>query len=750
MRNALSWRTPKHLHRNSGLALFLLLTAAASWLWAHAGHAPLPTRGAQVDLDKGTITLSGEARDALDVGTAEVNPRSLNNEVLGYATLAAPWQGKAYVTSGLPGRIVKLKVQAGEAVESGQVLAELESLELKTLLLELRNTGNDEALSGRLLRELEATRRDGAVTEQALEEARARNRQDQNAVEIVRMKWANLGFSPEELAPMLRERNPNAPVLTIRSPIRGVLTHADLAVGKIVDPADHLFEIVNLDTVWARIGILEKDLRPIKEGQAVELTLAAYPGEVFRGPVAMVGADLDPDTHLGNAWLKLSNPPKATPRLLPGMYGQARILVPAAEKGLVIPVESLLRGGAERFVLVEESNTAAASDYRKQNVVVLAQTGGWVTIRAGALFPGDRVVTRGAHELGRDFKPGVLRLSPEASAGIDLAVEPVALRVVEEVIELDGEVEVPPERRATVSTPLPGTLEKVLVIPGQVVQRGDIVAEVASLELQNLQLDLLRAHLDAALRRDSLRRLEAVKGAVPRPQVLETEAQYRAAVNRGEVLRQKLESVGLTSAQVEALLTTRRPLPALPVRAPFAGKVARLDKVLGQVLKAEDPFLEVQDTSQVWLTGHVREGDLSRVQVGQRARFELVADPTFGGEGTVVRSGRVFEGDSRTLTIWVKPDGVPAAALRHNLLARMILTVTRHAPSPAVPQAAVVREGTRAYVFVRSPDGTFARQAVTLGRTDDRWVEVASGLEVGQPIAVRGAGELQTAYAGLR
>lgn len=747
----MSWLTKQRFHRNGLIAFFLLLTAAASWLWAHAGHAPLPTRGARIDLDKGTITLSAEARDALDVGTAEVEPRPLQDEVFGYATLMAPWRGRAYVTAGLPGRIVKLNVQAGQAVESGQILAELESLELKTLLLELRNARNDENLSARLLRDLEASRRDGAVTEQALEEARARNRQDQNAIEIARMKWESLRFAPEELAAFLRqEGDPSAPVLKIRSPIPGVLTHADLAVGKIVDSADHLFEVVNLDTVWARIGILEKDLHRIAEGQAVELTLAAYPGEVFRGPVAMVGSDLDPDSHLGAIWVDLGNPAGRLPRLLPGMYGRGRVLIPRAEKGLVIPEEALLRGGADRFVLIEESNAAAAAEYRKQSVVVLRQGDGWVTIRPGSVFPGDRVVTRGAHELGRDFKPGVLRLNPESAAGIGLRVEPAKLRAIEDVIEVEAEVEVPPEHRATVSTSLPGILDKVYVIPGQTVRKGEVVAEVSCLELQNLQLELLRSNLEAELRRESLARLEAVKDGVPRPQILETKALHQAAVNRRDMLRQKLEGVGLTSEEIATLLATRKPLSTLPVRAPFAGKIGRFDKVLGQVLKAEEPFLEIQDTSQILVKGHLRERDLSRMQVGQRARFELVADPTFCGEGTVVRSGRVFEGDGRTLTVWVRPDGVPTEALRHNLLAHLTLTAGPAAPALAVPHAAVIREGTRAYLFVRAPDGTFARQAVTLGRADDRWVEIASGLEAGQPVAVRGASELQTAYAGLR
>jgi cobalt-zinc-cadmium efflux system membrane fusion protein len=71
-------------------------------------------------------------------------------------------------------------------------------------------------------------------------------------------------------------------------------------------------------------------------------------------------------------------------------------------------------------------------------------------------------------------------------------------------------------------------------------------------------------------------------------------------------------------------------------------------------------------------------------------------------------------------------------------------------PVLAVPHGAVARDGTRAYVFVRKPDGAFDRRAVALGRSDDRFVEVLSGLAEGDAVAVSGATGLQTAFGVIR
>ena len=71
-------------------------------------------------------------------------------------------------------------------------------------------------------------------------------------------------------------------------------------------------------------------------------------------------------------------------------------------------------------------------------------------------------------------------------------------------------------------------------------------------------------------------------------------------------------------------------------------------------------------------------------------------------------------------------------------------------PTLALPRSAVVYEGTRAYAFVRQPDGAFERVPVEPGRADDRFVEVVRGLKSGDPVAVRGTAELQTAYAAVK
>lgn len=730
-------------------ALGILLTAAATWLWAHEGHAPLPTRGAQVNVAKGQVILSGEARDTLGVQTAEIGPRAIDESIFAYATLVTPWNQHAYVSARLSGRIDKLHVQPGQTVMVGQLLAELQSLELKNLQLEAVNAHNDLRLSEKMAEQMEAAGL--SVSRRQLVEARSKYQQALETRRIARSKWLSLGLSSAEFDNLTRESDlQRVPLLPIRSPIGGVVIHADLSIGKVVEAAEHLFEIVDPSAVWVKIGVLEQDLHRIEPGQLVKLRLTAYPDEEFESKVWVKEPSLDPRTHLGTVWAKLTNHSGSEPPLLPGMNGWARVAVSSSREKLAIPTDALITEGAERYVLIEETATAAASQYQKQNVVVGRHTTDFVEILAGNVYPGDRVVTHGSHELAGFFVQGVLKLSPEAAKNISLYVETAGRHVVEDVIELDGTVDVPPDHRADVSSQLAGMLQRIHVTPGQTVRAGDVLAEIASLELQNLQLDLLRADLDSRLRKDVVERLRAAGTATARREIQEAESLHQAALNRRESLSQKLDAIGLTAGQVEKLLQDKKLVETLPLRAPISGTVIQFNKILGQAIKTEEALFAVHDLAHVWVQGYLFERDVGRIRTGQQVRIRLVADPQFLAEGVVVRSGRTFGVKDRTLPVWVELKETPKQPLPYNLLVRLTATLGRPQPALAVPLEALVRDGLRSYLFVRRPDETFERRPVETGGADDRFIEITSGLEAGELIAVQGAAELQTAYASLR
>lgn len=722
----------------------------------HEGHAPLPSKGALIDAAAGTIVLSNQAQQALRVETAEVVARKLERRNLAYAVLMAPWDRHAFAASGIGGRIVAVHVRPGQTVRAGEKLAEMESLELETIQLELLRAQAELELSKETLAQMTNLAGAKIAATRELSEARSRHEQNRGAVTVALSKLRGLGVAKAQVQRLLKDpQEPVAKTIEVTSPITGAIVHTDVTVGQVVTANEHLFEIVDVAKVWVKIGVLERDLHRTMVGQRVELSLAAYPDEVIQGRVQVKGLFLDPQTHLGTVWSEIDNPSGVEPRYLPGMYGQAQIVAAAEKPLLTIPTDALVNDGLERYVFVEEAATATTFEYRKRNVVVAGEGTGYVALRDGAVFPGDRVVTKGSHELATFFVSGVLRLSPEAAANMGVRVEPIRPRAVERVLEFDGAIDVPPEGRASVASQLDGRLTRILVERGQVVAAGQIIAEVSSLEMQNLQLELIQAAAQTRLDQESLARLRALDAtqSIPRRRVWEAQSLYNAARGRLDAVSRKLLTVGLTQAQVDEAAEEGRIVESLPVRAPISGSVVEFDKVLGQVVRADESLFEIHDLAHVWIKGFLTERDFAQARFDggtPQARVRFVFAPNVVVTGTVKRSGNVLGAVDRTLAVWVELDAPSNLVLQHNMLARVSLVLGAGEPALAVPSGALVRQGTRAYVFVRRPDGIFERRAVETGRADDRYVEITAGLATDEPIAVSGTADLQTAFASLR
>lgn len=722
----------------------------------HEGHAPLPSKGTLVDVEKGTIVLSRQAQHALRVETAEVAAHKLEHRNLAYALLEAPWGRHAFAASPVGGRVSAVYVKPGEQVRAGQKLAEIQSLEVETIQLELLTARAELALAEQMFTQTQSLASDKIAAERELSEARARREQSLGAVAIAASKLRSLEVPDADVRRLLDHgQEPLIKTVDVVSPIDGTVIHVDVTVGAVVPINQHLFEIIDVTKVWVRIGVLERDLVHAEMGRRVELKLAAYPRETITSVVKVKGLWLDPQSHVGTVWSEVENSPGAEPRYLPGMYGQAQIVAESEKPLLTVPPDALIYDGLERYVLVEEAATADAFEYRKQNVVVAGAGPDHVAIRDGSVFPGDRVVTKGSHELSTFFVSGVLRLSPEATANMGLRIEPLQRHPIDQVLEIDGAIDIPPEGRASVAPQVDGRLTKIVVERGQIVTVGQILAEVSSLELQNLQLELIQAAALARLHLEALDRLRSLDASqsVPRRRVWEAQSQYNASRGRLDAATRKLQTLGLSAAEIEGVARRGDIVDRLPVRAPIAGAVVRFDKVLGQVVRPDEAMFEIHDLGHVWVQGFLTEQDFAQIRLDgppTRARVRMVGVPDLVVTGSVRRSANILGAQDRTLSIWIELDAPFNSSLQHNMLARISLITGASESVAAVPRSALVRQGTRLYVFVRGQDGVYERRAVTTGREDDRYVEITAGLSAGESVVVQGAAELLTAFASLR
>ncbi len=646
---------------------------------AHEDHAPLPTKGVTIAGNK--ILLSDKARLAIGLETAEIDFGDLPQTVEVNARVESPWKRQAMITSLVPGKIERVLVRPGEKVAPGQELARVVSMDLESLQLALLQADSEQTLAKLLVDQFAALDQQGVIAGKSLLEARATLTQRRNQVGFVELKLRALGLDDvaletiRETARNARE-NPGAigdsprplPHVSITSPIAGVITHADVRVGQDVTPADHLYHVVSLSTVWIVGEVLESDVRHLKKGQAVEAAFASHPGEVLKGRIDHVRLKMDRRTRTQPVVIAVDNRRLDSGEWLlrAGMFGRLTVTV-EAKRAVVCPTDALIETRAGSYVLVERAEGKYESMWVKQGL----RKGGLVEIFDRRLI-GLKVVVVGnyllASLLGNEHKArteGVAKEKPVAKASVT---------VVEATVEL------PTDRQVFATSPVEGRITRIHVEPSQTVRAGDVLAEVDSLQLRSVQLELLQALSKLRLTNQALVRMEELgkQGITAKKPTWELKSQRDILNYTIDSLRRQLRFFGLSADQIAELqradLTrvsaTAELLRTVPIRAPADGRIVGFGVVPGQVVRPEDRPFEIHDLSKVWVKGYVFQRDVSLVFVGQSARVTFSAFPDLEPVGKVVRIAPAMEANERVLPIWVEVDN-PDERLKQGMLARV-------------------------------------------------------------------------------
>ncbi|HLA86285.1 MAG TPA: efflux RND transporter periplasmic adaptor subunit [Thermoguttaceae bacterium] len=634
--------------------------------WAHENHAPLPSKG--VTVAGNNVLLSDQARKAIDLTTSKVTFGELHHTVEVNARVELPWNQQAMIASLVPGKIDQVLVRPGETVTTGQELARVVSMELESLQLALLRAASEVDLAERLVRQRRSLEADGVIAGKKLLEAETTLAQKTAELRIAEAKFRALGINGEVLGKLRAGGQPLRSV-AIRSPIAGIITHADVRMGQVVKTTDHLYHVVDPSKVWIVGDVLESDVRYLDKGQPVGARFASHPSTQFDGVIDHVRLRMDRPARTQSVVIAVDNHDGL---LRPGMFGSVEIAVRVAKDAFVCPTDAVIKSRTGTYLLVQR----APGKYESRSVKLGLTMGKQVEVLEG-VFPGDQVVVTGAYLLasllGNEHKARVSSAGLPAVAGSDdSAGRPVAV--------VDATVELPTNQQAFAGPRIEGRIRRVLVEPSQAVEAGQVLAEVESLELRTVQLDLLLCVSRLRLTKESLARLGQLgnDGVVPRRQVWELQNQEKMLLHEAASLKRRLSFFGLTDGEIAKLEQTDLThkdsdvavCAGVPIRAPAAGWIVGFHVVPGQIVHPEDRLFEIHDLSKVWVKGFVFERDANQVAVGQPARVTFSAFPDVEAVGTVIRIAPIMEEAERVLPVWVEVNN-PDRLLKEGMFARV-------------------------------------------------------------------------------
>jgi membrane fusion protein (multidrug efflux system) len=184
----------------------------------------------------------------------------------------------------------------------------------------------------------------------------------------------------------------------VKSDVKGVVSRLLQNPGAVVNPAVPLMTLVDIDRVKAVAAVDERKIRFIKMGRVAQVTLEAYPGEVFRAQVTNISPVANPVSRTIDVELTLPNPGY---RIKPGMYAEAE-WTENKRPARVVPLAAVVERSGRKFVFLVEDGRA-----RMVPVTVGLVTGDAIEITDG-LVDGQRVVTTGAAQLNDKDKIRVI------------------------------------------------------------------------------------------------------------------------------------------------------------------------------------------------------------------------------------------------------------------------------------------------------------------------------------------------------
>lgn len=333
---------------------------------------------------------------------------------------------------------------------------------------------------------------------------------------------------------------------------------------------------------------------------------------------------------------------------------------------------------------------------------------------------------------------GLLALGcQEETPEVEAAAPAVTVAVVEardlvDRIEATGQLVAKAE--ATLAAEVAGPVTQVRVEEGDAIASGQALLEIDP-ERRQLELDDARAVAEETRAALKERQREHARAEALGERGAASKARIEGAATAVKLARSRV------SAAEARLGLARRSLRDASIKAPFSGVVARRYVSAGEFVAAGQKLFDVVALDPVEVEFHLAEVDSARVSVGDAVEVRVAPHPeeVFTAHVSVV-SPTI---DPTTRTLRVKAEVAnPNGRLRPGLFARADLGVATRAGVPMIPQQAVLQRADGSVVFVLEGRDRVRRVNVQTGTYGDGAVEVASGLEPGMHVVVRGHAEL--------
>lgn len=327
----------------------------------------------QKSAEQESFVLSDKMLASTETVAAAQQP--LKNELNFYGKISADNNKLIEVYPVVGGNVNKVYVELGDKVTKGQLLATIQSTEVAGYDKELEDAQNDVVVARNNLRVAQElfegklnTERDVLESKSQLEKAESQLKRMQETYRIYSIK--------------------KGAIYEVRSPLNGFVIQKNINQDMQLrsDRTDNIFDIAEINEVWAIANVNESDINQVKLGIDAAVTTLSYPDRVFRGKVDKIYNIIDPETKAMKVRIRLNNEGFL---LKPEMRATIKLSYATDQKMVAVPSSAIIFDKSKGFVMVFKDRY----NIETRQVEVFRQVGDTSYISAG-LQEGEKVMTK--------------------------------------------------------------------------------------------------------------------------------------------------------------------------------------------------------------------------------------------------------------------------------------------------------------------------------------------------------------------
>lgn len=346
--------------------------------------------------------------------------------------------------------------------------------------------------------------------------------------------------------------------------------------------------------------------------------------------------------------------------------------------------------------------------------------------------------------------PNTVTLTEKQNETIQIEIGKMEQRNLSSEVKANGFLDVPPQNKAVISPMITGYVHKLNFLVGDNVKKGQVMAELESMEFVDLQQRLLELKNQLVYLREDYDRQQLLRDqdAVSKKKFLMAEVEYKTAETARRGLESKLQMLGVNLNELE----NGKIASVLRLKAPISGSVKKLHSVIGRHVDPSEEIYEIVNAEHLHLELSVYEKDITKIRKGQSVWFTIpnVKHQRYAGEVFLV--GKDLAEDKRSINVHVHFNE-NEGAFAVGMYANASIAVSESEVN-SLPVTAIVVDGEKEFVFRKvssdSESITFEKISVETGIEAGGFVELLATeqLRANDEFVVNGAFYLLNAFSG--